>query len=690
MADEPAEFKALVPLGDAPDIPPDSPHRFPLLVDKPKRGIPWALIALLCIVFMAPIAASLRPVVKHGKRAVAWLQETRAVEDEPQVAGPGKPDLPFPEMPVAENEPIVAAPQPESPHPNLFISIEQWWDKTRPDELLSERATQLASQARAISSALSERVAILEARRVEREKMPEPGPYVEQAIVDLVSAPPAPAPEMAEAIKILDNRFVKPSVEPTPEPVTQTVSLTRPELPAKLVKRAEVHYYNPSDAVRWAAWDLKTNVPAQDWLFQRYVSLYHLPNDKLDREARMMAFTANSVSTVRTISLPQPVPGQNGRLFRLDIRWYDWPAQAWEKLGDNQAYFQDQWTAGKPLIWMKGATQSNHPVVRSDDFTYRVLLEDQPTTPLVDGFYVDFLQLGKDENDFLRRFGVDREAVEENRSYEGGSVIWSGVTNHNRRLSRFPTTYSRNGYHWISYDVLSNTKNESVVAKLFDDLEAVATEQIGKLRNGGQYYGVFDLKNNGKRLAQADINVAHDKHFDDAIVWSARSCIGCHAVGINPYENTIKTLSESRKWDVKSDDYRVLQKAAEFYLTDTDKAIAIDQESYAQFLLDTTEWSPGEFRDNYVKAFKEARYSPVTLQMAATDMGVSVDECEEVLRESGEPKLLAIRAGQEMPRDAWEDAFEQAMLLRIFVKTKKGLKAGEIEPVKAQAVKVGY
>lgn len=435
---------------------------------------------------------------------------------------------------------------------------------------------------------------------------------------------------------------------------------------------------NPSIAVLQAFQDAN-RLDARELPYTRWLSLYHVPPERLEHEKRLLGIVANSLSVRKQIAIPWPVPNTNDRLYRVDLRWYDWPASAWEKMGQFQPYFRDLTLQPAIDTWafLKQATYSQWPVQRADYFAYRATMDDVPNNNRVEGFYQDFLALGQTDKEFYARLGIVAPYEQHAHPAQVAGIQLreegeDGPTNYNRRLVRFPSGSAINGYLWVSLDTQSNAGKENVLQNLFDDLKIAAREEIAKLPNGGQVYGIFNAA--GKRVAFGDPLVAHDKHFRDKIVWTGRSCISCHAEGIRPFQNDLTKLIRSKKFDVQFGSLRKLQIALDLYADDDalEAAIENDGASYNRFTESAGGMKSGEFAAAYRAGWKRYWDQPVTLEVAARELGMSARECGALLGASGDATLLALQAGQPMGRDAWEGvgdkgAFSQAMRLKIYL-----------------------
>ena len=89
--------------------------------------------------------------------------------------------------------------------------------------------------------------------------------------------------------------------------------------------------YTPESSMLFAVADLKT-VPVELQPNMRYFSLYNVPANKRDECAKILSFVCNSLSTRKKIYIPVFVGASDKTVIRINIKDYDWPTDAWEKL----------------------------------------------------------------------------------------------------------------------------------------------------------------------------------------------------------------------------------------------------------------------------------------------------------------------------------------------------------------------
>lgn len=98
---------------------------------------------------------------------------------------------------------------------------------------------------------------------------------------------------------------------------------------------------SPNEHVRRATLFLLSDVPEKDRYYTRFVSFYHLPTpDDVTFYRRVLSWWVHQMTFEGAISLPNEVPGTNGSLLWIDLRWYGWSAAAWREVASRDPYFR--------------------------------------------------------------------------------------------------------------------------------------------------------------------------------------------------------------------------------------------------------------------------------------------------------------------------------------------------------------
>lgn len=172
-----------------------------------------------------------------------------------------------------------------------------------------------------------------------------------------------------------------------------------------LMQVASGYETGPDATCRLVLQDLEKNVPEYRRPFTRYLSFTHRVSDaQLIKECRHSAFWINTLSTQKLITLPTPVPGSGGKLFRIDIEDYGWNTPAWRAVAAREPYHREPWInpgVAKLVRDLIGelpdvATFHVFAVVRGDWF-FRETAETDRSTSYYDLLYAKFrfTEIGK-------------------------------------------------------------------------------------------------------------------------------------------------------------------------------------------------------------------------------------------------------------------------------------------------------
>lgn len=291
-------------------------------------------------------------------------------------------------------------------------------------------------------------------------------------------------------------------------------------------------------------------------------------------------------------------------------------------------------------------------------------------------------EVGKDE---LAKLLIDPRVGGIAAGRESDDKTGSFVALHDRAIRLVQTRF---GWAGRTYDVFENTGDKDHLSRFREialgDAKADGGELLASLPNGGQ----ASLLVNGedKRVEIAATTLAQifsdkiDTRYRDVRNGAAGSCFGCHGVsnGFIPFVERFKEMVEK---GVKANVYDPVeaQKVTDFYFG-LERQIKGWQNPYASFLEVTTRDGKGKSWTGaeawvQVRGFRDAYDAPVTLEVAAVEVGLPV----EVLRQrimgpregqgAVEARLNQLATGQKVPRRTWErDTFSQ---LCVFLDASK-------------------
>ncbi|MCA9028626.1 MAG: hypothetical protein KDA86_25695 [Planctomycetaceae bacterium] len=284
----------------------------------------------------------------------------------------------------------------------------------------------------------------------------------------------------------------------------------------------------------------------------RYFSITHLHNNSTVSDEDLKTYRAalskllNSLSWEREIYLPEPI-GEYGTVLRVDLVRIGWDKNGqWQRMLTDYPYGMSYTTAtdgrlSNEASFVYEATRSQIPIVRADWFVAKA-----GVPPL----YHDLLQLPGGDNaaaeiekllqvDVIRDFEQDRLAR--------AGFIKSNVSQHNRLVDRHPAAF---GAYWKSYDFGSSAGRQSLtqfpLGPVFPNNRHAAFEHDGgelifNLPNGLQAYLLVDGK--GARIDRGPINVVYDSKspLGNREVINGISCMVCHAEGMQPFKDDIRS-----------------------------------------------------------------------------------------------------------------------------------------------------
>lgn len=321
-------------------------------------------------------------------------------------------------------------------------------------------------------------------------------------------------------------------------------------------------------------------------------------------------------------------------------------------------------------------TNSVGPIVRADWFI---------TYALLPPIYYDFLRLGTDRADFQKLVFTDEKLAEKAKSQYKGVMIQSMVARNNRTLLRSPTF--TNGYYWVSHDALKSVDDRKYIQNFLDE-KFDATEEIGTLPNGLQAYFVTALIN-GKFVRQdfANPDVAIDHTAVDRVVRTGRSCIICHAEGIKPIEDEVRTLTKKLldKEQVKllvakeNDQYRI----ADLFGSNLDRQIIKDQNIYFEAVAEATGLKAPDMTKSYATFFDQYYEHLLSKEKVALEAGLPLAELDKYIRLSTDPVVLGLVKVPIRPirRDQWEESFQRLMSVIMAAKAVPHIQPQGVLPV---------
>lgn len=475
---------------------------------------------------------------------------------------------------------------------------------------------------------------------------------------------------------------------------------------------------SPDNHARLAAWflsDENKSVKQDDKPFIRFLSWYNLADSPdLANDLRIEREWINSLHFESDVEFPKEVPNSNRLLYWIDIRDYGWNREAWQAVALREPYFIEPMVNSGPADFLRKVIGSEQDpktfhaeaIVRGDWFFretieldrspsyYDLLFAKQrhPTGDKQGGgtFYhrggfskqlnrvatagryrkqvaAKFVDFPKTEQDVEKVLGVDlvRKFIKDTRiNLQHGAVVEGGekgtsiVARQNRLIER---TAGPIGYFYKTFDVKETSGRRDFAETLNKDFEFDAGEDLFRLPAGGQagllvnaQGAVLDVADNRFATDSSDVRL-------DARVRNYGSCAVCHESGLIAPKNLIDEMLQAGV-DIKFKNKRDARDARAFF-TAWEKTLEQDQQSYAAFLKRTSGFTPAE-NSRHLKAMRDAYDAPVDAAKAATELGITLEECLKVARRSVKSRVINLVQGISMPRRTWEkDSYPEMVKL---------------------------
>jgi hypothetical protein len=407
---------------------------------------------------------------------------------------------------------------------------------------------------------------------------------------------------------------------------------------------------SPASELHAAHQDLLA-LPPTERIHVRYLTLYAVPPERREDLRDTANFWLNSLSRRPTMTRSTRV---TETVLRFDLRDYAISPTAWESLASGRGYeFKPLWQSTAKTTADPIATVT--PLLRADSWlTY---VSDHP-------FYTEWLSLPGTLDKLFEDQRIRPDDVKALRLELAGAKLRSGVALHNRRLVRWPTLA---GYFWKSEDHLTDFGADSVVENLLTS-DVDAGEFIWSLPNGLQAYFIAGRDGKLARVVPADIAQDYETPARDKQIYNARSCVGCHAAGINKFSDDISGMIEREKVELRSRDKAKALEIEDRYLGDLAGVIDQDNAKFqaaARAACGRTSEQIATLMTRFVVEYREGL---INAEVAARELGVPLEKLSELAIAYGPEHVArgtfaALLAGQSIPRQAWEAVIGEAIFV---------------------------
>jgi hypothetical protein len=360
----------------------------------------------------------------------------------------------------------------------------------------------------------------------------------------------------------------------------------------------------------------------------------------------------NSLTRLANITKVAPIdPAKT--ILRINIADLGWSAEDWEKILAAYPY------ATRPTDTVhnrtiEDVTGTKLAYVRADWFAFTA---SRP--PL----YNRLLQLPANRRDLEEGLNVNIGRDIASFTARRAGFQTSAVAQHNRLIERHPLSA---GYLWRTYDFASDDGEKHLFEhplgpdgpKAFrHDLNAT----IFTLPNGFQGYFLNDGK--GAAIEKAPPNILHDANRvsdnRDPSVVTGISCMGCHGNGLREAKDEIR----SRVLNAKELFPKLVSEAVAALFpepAELNELIASDTAAFKNALAKAGVTAIAESGGDIVYALSSQYERPLTLQVAAAELGMATDEFGKMAtaRAEGQNKFLVNSLTQgKVARDSFEKAF---------------------------------
>lgn len=405
----------------------------------------------------------------------------------------------------------------------------------------------------------------------------------------------------------------------------------------------------------------------------RYLSLYNLAPAAWPDAAAVVSFVLNSLSRSAVIVRPQPVPGADGRLLRWSPADYGLDSAIYEALAGEDPYWHLRTKVIDPATgktrevftdggWLdlaaaaesRALTGSGGVLLRADFFIARV------ASTASGGYYYRFAGVPEIEAEFFKLLGLDLAVINRLEADGGANLLRSGVTHKLRRIARRQGPL---GGAWQTYDVERNTADRDPIRNPFA-FRYDAGEHIAAKANGLHLFALYDSR--GRRQESVPDRIAKDASdpLGDGVIVPLVSCVRCHVEdGLRPFGNDQQRLLAGNV-ELYAERPADARRLASFYEDDLEKQLRRDREDYAAAVASATGGADAAHiaaaLGDLVRGYADEL---VTLERAASELGLPADEFPCRLAAATDPVILALCEGLAVQRGQWEAAFAEAALL---------------------------
>jgi hypothetical protein len=448
---------------------------------------------------------------------------------------------------------------------------------------------------------------------------------------------------------------------------------------------------SPADAVVWAARDIK-RIPPLDSYFQRYLWAVN-PGPRLRAAWKLHL---NLLSRYSEMIAPEEITPW---LWRIDIREPIWDPVTLENAVEVDVFFHQRYAPEKETVYIKywpggkdksgkhfdrgpyketvrvggktfvtaawlplkemdelrKATCSEAPVLMAEWLFAQSCRQLSLRRSDKEGLgYYDFLQV-KDRDTYFKLVGLDVKLSKDFGREFREALDKSGISPQNRQIGRLGSV---GGGVWFTLDVAKQKGDGIAIEKLKPgEFKHDAEEWYAPGANGlpktflGDDKGVLQAVAPGDKVGLHDRSPANEAK--EATLQSNLGCINCHAKHVlHPFRGSIREqYTAGERVFLGSDSKKLDLEFRRYYLSDVYKYLAKDQLEYFEaFRLATVTsdyplgLSTEQATRYYSRTFFAYSEDPITLDVAARELGVKTEVFLRALRNYGKPPELGGKA----------------------------------------------
>jgi len=412
----------------------------------------------------------------------------------------------------------------------------------------------------------------------------------------------------------------------------------------------------------------------------RYLSLYKKPFQQRLSFIAVLNGHVNHLSREPDLGRVSVVGSTAAALVRVVLDDYGWSAKTWDKFTDP--YFSV--TVDVPWgTYDKAGNFRQTRVVRSRAIAPWIATgHEQQVAEIVAwtqskvfvcaaDWWLDQTSAGEDrspnyydmlgittEKDFDDAVGFDAKLAQRFAAVARDAVSVSAITRHDRAI------VALGKIRGTKFKTLDHGKDKagSALRVLGADADKGfdASEQIAALPNKLFAYGLFD--NKGARQDKAPENIVRQR------VDVYRSCIECHQDrGLQDVTSWVQPLLRGGL-NLQSPDYLKARELRREYLDGLGELITEERVKYDRRIKEATGLDYKAWSAALTKALQDYETVPVTLDVAAADLGVSQAKWRSALEGRakagiGDTVLSPLLVGGSVTRSVWENEYASAQLI---------------------------